>query len=181
MRITVKGGTGSMMDDYILDYAESKIGKVEKFYNNIQEADLVLSESRGKSVAEVTLRASGKIIRAETEASNMRAAIDKLSDKLEIQMKKFKEKLKDKARKREVAESTIQSENNEKVTEKNSLIRREKKFPISPLSDDEAIEQMELLGHDFFIYYRIISGRGELAVLYRRKNGDYGIIIPELQ
>ena len=95
MRITVKGNTGSIMDEYILDYAETKIGRIEKFYNNIQEADLVLSESRGRNVAEVTLKASVKIIRAEAQASDIRAAIDKLSDKLEIQMKKFKEKLKD--------------------------------------------------------------------------------------
>ena len=181
MKITVKGGTGSMMDEYILDYAESKIGKVEKFYNNIQEADLVLSESRGRSVAEVTLKASGKIIRAETNAPNMRAAIDKLSDKLESQMKKFKEKLKDRARKRESSEDIALIKKDKRITEEKSLIKREKRFLIFPLTDEEAVEQMELLEHDFFIYYRVGSEREELAVLYRRKDGGYGVIVPELQ
>lgn len=180
MRITVKGNTGSTIDEYILDYAETKIGKIEKFYNNIQEADLVLSESRGRSVAEVTLRASGKIIRAETQAPNIKSAIDKLSDKLEIQMKKFKEKLKDRAR-HEGHEKVALSESKEEVIESKPLIMREKRFPISPLTDEEAIEQMELLGHNFFIYYRVSANAGNLAVLYKREDGGYGVIIPELQ
>jgi len=180
MRITVKGNTGSIMDEYILDYAETKIGRIEKFYNNIQEADLVLSESRGRNVAEVTLKASGKIIRAEAQASDIRAAIDKLSDKLEIQMKKFKEKLKDRARRSDQEKIKFES-GSESIIESKSLIIREKRFPISPLTDDEAIEQMELLGHDFFIYYRVSDNKENLAVLYRRKDGGYGVLIPELR
>ena len=169
MRITVKGDTGFVIDEYILDYAEAKIGRIEKFYNNIQEADLVLSESRGRSVAEVTLKASGKIIRAETQAPDIRAAIDKLSDKLEIQMKKFKEKLKDRARRTD--QEKVKLASSESIIESKPLIVREKRFPISPLTDDEAIEQMELLGHDFFIYYRVSDNKENLAVLYRRKDG----------
>lgn len=179
MRITVKGNTGSTIDEYILDYAEAKIGRIEKFYNNIQEADLVLSESRGRNVAEVTLKASGKIIRAEAQAPDIRAAIDKLSDKLEIQMKKFKEKLKDRARHGD--QDKINIENSENIVESKPLILREKRFPISPLTDDDAIEQMELLGHDFFIYYRVSENKENLAVLYRRKDGGYGVLVPELR
>ncbi len=179
MRITVKGDTGFVIDEYILDYAEAKIGRIEKFYNNIQEADLVLSESRGRSVAEVTLKASGKIIRAETQAPDIRAAIDKLSDKLEIQMKKFKEKLKDRARRTD--QEKVKLASSESIIESKPLIVREKRFPISPLTDDEAIEQMELLGHDFFIYYRVSENKENLAVLYRRKDGGYGVLIPELR
>jgi putative sigma-54 modulation protein len=179
MRITVKGNTGSTIDGYILDYAEAKIGRIEKFYNNIQEADLVLSESRGRNVAEVTLKASGKIIRAEAQAPDIRAAIDKLSDKLEIQMKKFKEKLKDRARHGD--QEKINFENSGNIVESKPLILREKRFPISPLTDEDAIEQMELLGHDFFIYYRVNDNKENLAVLYRRKDGGYGVLIPELR
>lgn len=180
MRITVKSENGSTLDENLLDYAEEKIGKIEKFYNNIQEADLVLSELRGRNVAEVTLKVAGKIIRAETEGNNIRAAIDKLSDKLETQMRKFKERQIDLSRKS--ARNVSNHENTPTIDkEKWSDIVREKKFFVEPMSDEEALEQIELLGHDFFLYYRMTQKNNHLALLYRRKNGGFGVLIPEIK
>lgn len=180
MRITVKSENGATLDENLLDYAEEKIGKIEKFYANIQEADLVLSELRGRNVAEVTLKVAGKIIRAETEGSNIRGAIDRLSDKLETQMRKYKERQLDLSRKS--ARSSISHEN-APVSEKEkwSDIVREKKFLVEPMSDEEAMEQIELLGHDFFLYYRMGNKNNHLALLYRRKNGGFGVLIPEIK
>jgi len=180
MRITVKSENGATLDENLLDYAEEKIGKIEKFYANIQEADLVLSELRGRNVAEVTLKVAGKIIRAETEGSNIRGAIDRLSDKLETQMRKYKERQLDLSRKS--ARSSISHEN-APVSEKEkwSDIVREKKFFVEPMSDEEAMEQIELLGHDFFLYYRMGNKNNHLALLYRRKNGGFGVLIPEIK
>jgi putative sigma-54 modulation protein len=95
-------------------------------------------------------------------------------------MKKFKEKLKDRARRSDQEKIKFES-GSESIIESKSLIIREKRFPISPLTDDEAIEQMELLGHDFFIYYRVSDNKENLAVLYRRKDGGYGVLVPELR
>jgi putative sigma-54 modulation protein len=180
MRITVKSENGSTLDENLLDYAEDKIGKIEKFYSNIQEADLVLSELRGRNVAEVTIKVAGKIIRAETEGSNIRGAIDRLSDKLETQMRKYKERQLDLSRK-----SARNTSSNDHILgaekEKRSDIIREKKFFVEPMSDEEAIEQIELLSHDFFLYYRMTAKNNHLALLYRRKNGGFGVLIPEIK
>jgi putative sigma-54 modulation protein len=179
MRITVKGNSDLNLDESILDYIQNKIGRVEKFYNNIQEADLVISELRGKSTTEITIKAEGKIIRAESQAQNIKASIDKLSDKIETQMKKYKERLKDKSRKEKQEERVLVPE--DKTRELNFHIEREKRFTITPLTDEEALDQMELLGHDFFIYYRLNNGKERMAVIYRRRNGGYGILLPEIK
>jgi putative sigma-54 modulation protein len=180
VRITVKSENGSTLDENLLDYAEEKIGKIEKFYSNIQEADLVLSELRGRNVAEVTIKVSGKIIRAETEGSNIRGAIDRLSDKLETQMRKYKERQIDLSRK-SARTAPIHEANLSVEKEKWSDIVREKKFFVEPMSDEEAIEQIELLGHDFFLYYRMSGKNNHLALLYRRKTGGFGVLIPEIK
>lgn len=180
MRITVKSENGSTLDENLLDYAEEKIGKIEKMHGNIQEADLVLSELRGRNVAEVTLKVAGKIIRAETDGSNIRGAIDRLAVKLEAQMRKYKEKQIDLSRK--AARTTTNHEvSQEPEKEKWSDIVREKKFYVEPMSDEEAMEQIELLGHDFFLYYRMTSKANHLALLYRRKSGGFGVLIPEIK
>ena len=179
MRITVKGNSDLNLDEDILDYIQNKIGRVEKFYSNIQEADLVISELRGRSTTEITIKAEGKIIRAESQAQNIKASIDKLSDKIETQMKKYKERLKDKSRKEKQGERILIPEDNSKEFE--VLIEREKRFTITPLTDEEALDQMELLGHDFFIYYRLNNGKERMAVIYKRRNGGYGILLPEVK
>ncbi len=178
MRITVKSENNSAFDEKMLDYAEEKIGKVEKFYSDIQDTTLVLSDKKGRTSAEVTIRLSGRIIRAETEEPNLRTAIDRLSDKLEAQMRKFKERMVDRTRK--VSKDTSANSYTQPVSMPKPLdILRIKKFEVEPMSDDQAIEQMELLGHDFYLYYRMKSDSEGLTLLYRRKNGGYGLLIPE--
>ena len=181
MRITVKGNSDLNLDEGILDYIQNKIGRVEKFYSNIQEADLVISELRGKSTTEITIKAEGKIIRAESQAQNIKASIDKLSDKIETQMKKYKERLKDKSRKERQEERVVTNEDENVKEEFNQVIEREKRFTITPLTDEEALDQMELLGHDFFIYYRLNNDKEHIAVIYKRRNGGYGILLPEVK
>lgn len=177
MRISIKSDNNGLFDETMLDYAQEKIGKVEKFYNEIQDTSLVLSEKKGRTTAEVTIRLNGKIIRAETQELNLRTAIDRLTDKLETQMRKFKERNVEKHRKNtkdsheHIAQTfTPDSEN---------PIIRTKKFAIEPMSDEEAIEQMELLGHDFYLYYRMKSDNEGLSLIYKRKNGGYGLLMPE--
>jgi len=176
MKITVKSSSSHCFDESTLSYAEEKLEKLEKIFQPIREADLVFNESKGVHMAEVTMYVNGRIIRAETKDTNVRSAIDRLKDKLERQIRRYKEKTIDKKR-------HIKKEFPQEVTpileEEIPQIIREKKFSIVPLSDEDAIEQLELLGHDFFLYYRISKDYKGLAVLYRRKNDGYGILMPE--
>jgi putative sigma-54 modulation protein len=176
MKITVKNSSSHCFDESTLSYAEEKLEKLEKIFQPIREADLVFNESKGIHMAEVTMYVNGKIIRAETKDTNVRSAIDRLKDKLERQIRRYKEKTIDKKR-------HIKKEFPQEITplpeEAIQQIIREKKFSIVPLSDEDAIEQLELLEHDFFLYYRISKDYKGLAVLYRRKNDGYGILMPE--
>jgi len=176
MKITVKSSSSHCFDESTLSYAEEKLEKLEKIFQPIREADLVFNESKGVHMAEVTMYVNGKIIRAETKDTNVRSAIDRLKDKLERQIRRYKEKTIDK--KRHVKKEFPQ-EATPILEEEMPQIIREKKFSIVPLSDEDAIEQLELLGHDFFLYYRISKDYKGLAVLYRRQNDGYGILMPE--
>ena len=98
MKITVKSSSSQCFDENTLEYAEEKLEKLEKIFQPIREADLVFSESKGRHVAEVTIFVNGKIIRAETSDANIRTAIDRLQDKLERQIRRYKEKSIDKKR-----------------------------------------------------------------------------------
>ncbi len=180
MRITVKSEQNGSFDEKMLDYAEEKIGRVEKFYNDILDTTLVLSDKKGRTSAEVTLRLNGRIIRAETEEQNLRTAIDRLSDKLESQLRKFKERSVDRTRKVSKGNNPDISFSDPVATEQEFVdILRIKKFTVAPMTDEEAVEQMELLGHDFFLFYRMRGDNEGLTLLYRRKNGGYGLLIPE--
>jgi putative sigma-54 modulation protein len=177
MKITVKSSSSNSFDESTLSYAEEKLEKLEKIFQPIREADLVFNESKGVHMAEVTMYVNGKIIRAETKDTNVRSAIDKLKDKLERQIRRYKEKTIDKKRhvKKEYPQEVVPIIDDEEMPQ----IIREKKFSIVPLSDEDAVEQLELLGHDFFLYYRISKDYKGLAVLYRRKHNGYGILMPE--
>lgn len=177
MRISIKSENNGSFDETMLDYAQEKIGKVEKFYNEIQDTSLVLSEKKGRTTAEVTIRLNGKIIRAETQEPNLRTAIDRLTDKLETQMRKFKERNVDRHRKN--AKDTHEQVPEAFTPNSENPIIRTKKFTIEPMSDEEAIEQMELLGHDFYLFYRMKGENEGLSLIYRRKNGGYGLLMPE--
>ncbi len=179
MRITVKSEQNGSFDEKMLDYAEEKIGRVEKFYSDILDTTLVLSDKKGRTSAEVTLRLNGKIIRAETEEPNLRTAIDRLSDKLEAQLRKFKERSVDRTRKVSKGNPEISFSAPVATEQEIDDILRIKKFAVTPMTDEEAIEQMELLGHDFYLFYRMRGEKEGLTLLYRRKNGGYGLLIPE--
>jgi putative sigma-54 modulation protein len=177
MRISIKSENNGSFDETMLDYAQGKIGKVEKFYNEIQDTTLVLSEKKGRTTAEVTIRLNGKIIRAETAEQSLRTAIDRLTDKLETQMRKFKER--NVTLHRKSTKDTHEAYPETFPPDLDNPIIRTKKFTIEPMSDEEAIDQMELLGHDFFLFYRMKGENEGLSLIYRRKDGGYGLLMPE--
>lgn len=161
----------------IREYAEEKVGRVAKILDNwLMSAEVELYTERNRSieksqVAEVTIYTKGPVIRAKESASDMFAAIDLVSEKLERQVRKYKTKIMD----RHTKGPSVRIPAPEPVEEPEPVIVKRKILETKPMSAEEAMLQMELLGHDFFVYRDI--DEGSTNVLYRRRDGDYGLIV----
>ncbi len=153
-----------------------KLGKLSKFFNPGAEAQVTLSVEKNRQIVEVTIFFNGLMLRAEEATEDMYSSIDKVADILVRQIRKNKtrleKKLKENAFKVEelMAEDDVKEEGEFKVV-------KSKKFPIKPMTLEEAILQMNLLGHEFFVF--INADSKEVNVVYKRKDGDYGLIEPE--
>lgn len=177
MDITVKGRRMEVTPA-IRSYAEEKIGRIAKIVDSmLMSADVELYTERNRSiengqVAEVTIYTKGPVIRAKEAAPDMYAAIDIVSEKLESQVRKFKTKLVDR-HKAGPGVAAIPAPVAEPDEHEPSLVKT-KMLEVKPMSTDEAILQMELLGHDFFVFTS--EDMEGTNVLYRRHDGDYGLI-----
>jgi putative sigma-54 modulation protein len=140
-------------------YAEEKIGKFEKFLSNITEAVVTLSVQKYVHKAEVLLKANGVLIQAEGSTGEIYSAIDQVVEKLERQVKKYKEKMVSHGRKEKPTGSPAGTS-----PEASPVIIKRKRFDMKPMSPDEAALQMELLDKDFFVFTNAQSG--EINVLY---------------
>jgi len=190
MEIVVRGRNVSV-SERVEEYAEKKIGKLERYLPIIDEARLELSQEETRSaqhrmIAQLTVRSRGKILRAEERDQDLFAAIDLVAEKMQRQITRFKDRLysrgqvrgADTVRVPEEIELALEAEASaEAEVEPVGSIVRVKTFEVTPMNPEEAIEQMELLGHDFFVFYN--SDVDGLNVLYRRRTGDYGLLQPE--
>ncbi|MBC7233686.1 MAG: ribosome-associated translation inhibitor RaiA [Chloroflexi bacterium] len=179
MQLIIKG-KNMEVSEALKKYVQKKIGKLDRYLPTIDEARVELSVEKAKSnqdrqVVQVTLRSNSTILRAEERSSDMLAAIDAVRDKLQRQIKRYKERP---MRIRERARAAAAASSEEQAEELPPRIVRVKRFSVTPMDEEEAIEQMELLGHDFFIFYN--PDTGSMNVLYRRKDGNYGLLQPEL-
>lgn len=174
----------------IRDYVESKVGKIEKYFDEVPEANAhvnlkVYSDRQGK--AEVTIPLPNIVLRAEETSPDLYGSIDLVSDKLERQIRKYKTKVNRKFR-RQTAElpdaispdlveetSNLDSELNGETDEGSDIrIVRTKRFDLKPMNAEEAVLQMDMLGHNFFVY---LDGETESTnIVYKRDDGDYGLI-----
>ena len=165
--------------EWLRDYVETKIGKLDRYLPSISEARVELSTEKVKStqdrqVAQVTLRSNGTILRAEERTDDIFASIDAVLDKIYRQIARYKGKRRARGRRGRGEPLPI-----EELEEEAHRIVRIKQFSMVPMDPDEAIEQMELLGHDFFVFFnREVDG---INILYRRKDGDYGLLQPEMK
>jgi len=168
-------------------YVESKLGKLDRHLDNITEAEVELSREKTRSanerhVVQVTVLVSGKILRAQEKAADFRSAVDTVADVVQRQIDHFKgkhysSKGRTSAAKAVGAEAQA-AEAEELPAEEAPRIVRVKRFLMKPMSPEEAIDQMELLGHDFFVF--LDSTTEQVNVMYRREDGNYGLIAPEL-
>ena len=153
----------------INDYIKSKLSKVEKYFDDDVEAKAIIS-ARGKDQkVEVTIWSGKYNVRAEETHEDLYAAVDLVVDKLERQLKKYKDKLTDK---RSIKDTYV-PEIEEYFEEEETIVRRKEVF-LKPIDEEEAITQMELLGHSFFVFKNVDTDK--INVVYKRKDGDYGII-----
>ena len=172
--------TGKNMEvtDALREVTEKKLSKLEKYFQKDIEGNVTFSTQKNEKRIEVTINLPGTIIRAEEASDDMYASIDSAVDVLERQIRKYKTRL----QKRQQNTETIRFENvmplqvEEKDDDAPKIVRR-KAFGLKPMSYEEAILQMELLRHNFFVF--MDADTDEISVVYKRKDGDYGIIEPE--
>ncbi len=188
MQLILKGKNVEITD-WLRQYVEKKVNKLDRYLPDIHEARVELSvqktrSSQDRQVAQLTVRSNGAILRAEERTDDMFAAIDAVVDKMHRQIARYKGKRIDRwqgqrPNRSEVELPPVDEEVLEDLAEaQERRIVRIKRFAVSPMDEEEAVEQMELLGHDFFVFFN--PNTGTLNVLYRRKDGNYGLLEPEV-
>jgi putative sigma-54 modulation protein len=178
MRLQVKGRNVEVSES-IRSYAEEKLGKLERLVNDPTRVELELAVEKNPSiaanqVAEATVWTKGPVLRARESSADMKASIDQLVDKLERQVKRYRQKRRPRRHARmdggvDAAPVTTSREE--------PMIVKTKQFAIKPMSPEEAVLQLELVGHDFFVFRN--SESDEVNVVYRRRDGGYGLIEPQ--
>jgi len=169
----------------IRSHVEKKITKLDRYLSNIDEARVDLSYSKStrslsdRQVAEITVRGRGFVLRTEERSDDIFTAFDSALSKMERKIEKFKGKRwRGRGDGRSAAEVT-EIPAAEEVGEDKAVIVKRKKFEMAPMTEAEALDQMELLGHeDFFIFYNVDTGI--INILYRRRDGSYGLIEPHV-
>ncbi|MBQ7225336.1 MAG: ribosome-associated translation inhibitor RaiA [Clostridia bacterium] len=161
--------------DAVKEMAEKKLSKFDKFFNDQAEMDITFSMPNELEKVEVTIRSQGFVFRAEEASESFATSVDRAIDALERQIRKNKTRLQKRIR----AEGfdMLDAEYPDLAEESYDEIKV-KTFPFKPMSVDEAILQMNLVGHDFYVFKDAESL--ETCVVYKRKAGGYGLIVPEL-
>ncbi len=157
----------------IKEYVEEKIGKLNKYFENPEDitAHVVVRVHGIDQIVEVTIPVKKLILRAEDRNKDLYSAIDLVVEKLERQIRKNKTKMQKKNLRTKITELKNDFEG---IVEEEKKVVKRKKLEMKPMSEDEAILQMELLDHEFFVYEDAESN--DICVLYKRKDGDYGLI-----
>lgn len=175
MRFQIRG-KNIQVSEALKDYVEKRLGKLDKYFENNPEAIVTLVVERERHRVEVTMPISGFILRGEEESTDMYACIDLVVDKLEKQIAKYRTRLIKKNKNvsiKDLAAGTDMETEEYKAPE----IVRTKRFAIKPMPLEEAVMQMNMLGHNFFVFSN--AETEEVNVVYRRKDGNYGLIEPE--
>ena len=178
---------GRNMDvtDRITDYVTKKVSKLDRYLPGIDEARVDLDyiksarSASDRQVAQITVRGKGFILRSEERADDIIAAFDTALERMQRRIERYKGKhYRGRGDGRSAAE-VLQTEAEEESTELGPVIVRRKRFTLVPMDEMEALEQMELLGHElFFVFFNVNSNA--VNVLYKRRDGNYGLIEPDI-
>ncbi len=184
MDITVKGKNVEVTKS-LREYAEKKVRKIERFFEgDTIDAQVTMSVEKGLHAVDVTLQVNGLLLRGEERTGDMYASVDGAVDKIERQIRKYKTRIN--RRLRQIGARLVEAElapqagggggAAEEPVEEMRIVRT-KRFAIKPMSVEEAVMQMELLDHDFYVFSN--AETDEVNVVYRRNDGNYGLIEPE--
>lgn len=173
MRYTIYGRNMHVSDN-VKDLLKKKFSKFDRYFNEDTEVFVTFSMERQNQVIEVTIPLVNNVLRAEVKAKDIKSAIEKVIDRLEGQLRKHKTKIQ-KHHYDEFVKFHLDLIEEEEQPEEKKVVRS-KRFPIKPMSVEEATLQMDLLGHDFFVFLN--SDTDEVNVVYVRKDGNYGLIEP---
>ena len=178
MKINIIGRQLNVYDD-TKEMIDEKLSKLDKYFGDEGSATVTLSHKRNLSTLEITIKASNTLFRSEVDADSFRDALDKSIDNIERQIRKNKTRLRKKLREGVISDDAIAaaSVGGADEAEDNDIIIRTKRFEYTPMSPEEAIMQMNLLGHTFFVFNDSVSEK--TCVVYKRKDGNYGLIEPE--
>jgi putative sigma-54 modulation protein len=183
VRLQVKGKNVDV-NESLYRYAEEKLGKLDRHLNDATRCELELAVERNPSisdrqVAEATIWTKGPILRARESSEDMRASIDLLVEKLERQVKRYREKRQRKQIARGASHhQPIEAADPVVPGEREPVIVKTKQFAVKPMTPEEAVLQLELIGHDFFVFRNVESD--EVNVVYRRRDANYGLIEPRV-
>jgi putative sigma-54 modulation protein len=184
-------GRNIEVTDWIKEYVEKKVNRLERFLPQVREAraDLVYSDTRAAAdryTAQLTIWANGQILRAEESTGDIFASIDAIVDKMTRQIERYKgRRFKSKRRaaaasvaETELTAAILSDEVQDAIAEETvGEVVRTKRFTAQPMDTEEAIDQLELLGHDFFVFFNMEDGA--MNVIYKRRDGNYGLLQPE--
>jgi len=176
MNVQVRG-RNIEVTDALKDYVVKRVGKLDKYIDNLGDAQVTLTVEKESHRVEVTIPLNGMLLRGEESTTDMYTSIDLVVEKLEKQISKFKGKLQKRGI-RFVGDQRLAAAAPEAAPEADGpKVVRTKRFAIKPMPVDEAILQMNLLGHNFFVFSN--AETEQVNVVYRRKDGNYGLIEPE--
>lgn len=169
------------VSDDLRNHVEKKLSKIEKYFDKGVPAQVVLSSERGRQIVEITIPLGGMVVRGQEATNDVYASVTMAVEKIERRIEKYRarfqrRKRQGRAQARSVRPATGAEAREEPESEEPRVVKV-KRFSMKPMTLEEAIQQMHLLGHDFFVFDS--SETGQVSVLYRRKDGNYGLIESE--
>ena len=173
MKITVYGKQMSVRES-LKALVEKKLSRFDKFFGNETEALVTCKTRKGVKIIEIMINYSGTMFRAEEESDTFITALERAAQSLDRQMRKNKTRLEKRVK---TGAFVIGDEDDDEYEEEGEFRIRRKTYPFKPMSAEEAILQMNLLGHEFFVFTDAESA--DVCVVYKRKDGDYGLILPQ--
>ena len=175
MQIYVKG-KGLHVTDALRAYAEEKIGHLQHYFDHIIDAHVTMHTERSDQIVDVTLHLRHYLIKAEERSADMYASIDLVRDRLEQQIRKYRTRRIDRHHRDNGKLPPVEESQAAEEPDEGLKIVRSKRFTVKPMHPEDAAHQMDLLGHDFFVF--INAETEQMNVLYKRKGGDLGLIEP---
>lgn len=171
MKLTISGRDMTVRSD-LREITEKRIAKLDKFFESDAEVNVVYCKKRNLQIAEITVYAQGTFFRSEVESDTFNNSLDEAIEVITRQIRKNKTKLE-----RRLRADAFQQFNDDFDLDEPAFEVRTKTFSVKPMALEEAILQMNLLGHQFFVFRDAPSS--DVCVVYRRKDGAYGLIVPQ--